>query len=220
MYDECHNCLLQIVILVKVIDEANPPEEMRLNSPEDCPRILATVCIKDEHGNKDPDQFKYTEIGKGSNCVQKGMQEFERAIPWTSFFHGFQDSLPQNVAGNNFTLDFFLLRREVVDVYNVRAQLCFDAKETFAGVFVGWCICFVALHCIAYVYAYCRQSTNGNVCFSKGTSWGASMFTFSMIRLLCRTQDCRMPELQHCMQIQHTQPLLKHHKAVLASRAA
>jgi len=30
MYDECHNCLLQVVILVKVIDEANPPEEMRL----------------------------------------------------------------------------------------------------------------------------------------------------------------------------------------------
>ncbi|DBB11326.1 TPA: hypothetical protein ACH3X3_006754 [Trebouxia sp. C0006] len=78
---------------------------------------LDLPTTQDEHGNKDPDQFKYTEIGKGSNCVQKGMQEFERAIPWTSFFHGFQDSLPQNVAGNNFTLDFFLLRREVVDVY-------------------------------------------------------------------------------------------------------
>ena len=116
MYDECYNCLLQVVILVKVIDEANPPE--------DCPRILVTVCTKNEHGNKDPDHFKYTEIGKGSNCVQKGMQEFERAIPWTSFFHGFQDPLPQNVAGNAFILDFFLLRREVVDVYRVRAQLC------------------------------------------------------------------------------------------------
>ena len=115
-YDECHNCLLQVVMLVKVIDEANPPE--------DCPRILVTVCTKNEHGNKDPDHFKYTEIGKGTNCVQKGMPEFERAIPWTSFFHGFQDPLPQNVAGNAFTLDFFLLRREVVDVYKVRAQLC------------------------------------------------------------------------------------------------
>jgi len=52
------------------------------------------------------------------------MQDFERAIPWTSFFHGFQDPLPQNVAGNEFTLDIFLLRREVVDVYKVRAQLC------------------------------------------------------------------------------------------------
>ena len=131
-YDECHNCLLQVVILVKVIDEANPPE--------DCPRILVTVCTKNECGNKDPDHFKYNfcvlemvwvfvamllpESGKGSDCVQKGMQEFERAIPWTSFFHGFQDFLPQNAAGNAFTLDFFLLRREVVDVYKVTAQPC------------------------------------------------------------------------------------------------
>lgn len=63
MYDECRNCLLQVVILVKVIDEANPPE--------DCLRILATVCIKDEHGKTDPDQFKYTEIGKCSNVYRR-----------------------------------------------------------------------------------------------------------------------------------------------------
>lgn len=112
--DECNNCLMQVVILVKVIDEADPPE--------DCQRILATVCIKDEHGNKDPEHFQYTEIGKGSNCVRKGMQDFERAIPWTSFFHGFQDPLPQNVAGNEFTLDLFFLRRQVVDVYKARAR--------------------------------------------------------------------------------------------------
>ena len=102
---------LQVVILVKVIDEANPPE--------DCPRVLATVCIKDAHGNKNPDHFNYTEIGKGSNCVQKDMEDFKRAIPWTSFLHGFQGPLPQKVPGNNFILDLYLLRREVVDVYRV-----------------------------------------------------------------------------------------------------
>lgn len=61
MHDECNKHLLQVVILVKVTDEADPPE--------DCPRILATVNIKDQHGNKDQKHFKYTEIGKGSNCV-------------------------------------------------------------------------------------------------------------------------------------------------------
>ncbi len=116
MHDECNKHLLQVVILVKVIDEADPPE--------DCPRILATVCIKDQHGNKDRKHFKYTEIGKGSNCVQTGMQEFKWGIPWTSFFHGFQHPLPQNVAGNDFTLDFFLLRRQVTNVYKVWAQVC------------------------------------------------------------------------------------------------
>ncbi len=122
MHDECNKHLLQVVILVKVIDEADPPE--------DCPRILATVCIKDQHGNKDQKHFKYTEIGKGSNCVQKGMQEFKRAIPWMSFFHGFQDPLPQNVAGNDFTLDFFLLRRQVTNVYKVWAQVCSALMQT------------------------------------------------------------------------------------------
>ncbi len=45
MCDVCKKQLLQVVILIKVTDEANPPE--------DCPRMLATVCIKDQHGNKD-----------------------------------------------------------------------------------------------------------------------------------------------------------------------
>ena len=122
MCDKCNNRVLQAVILVKVIDEANPPE--------DCPRILATVCMKDQHGNKDPEQFKYTEIGKGSDYVRKGMPDFKRAIPWTSFFHGFQDPLPENVAGNDFTLDFFLLRRQVTNVYKVWAQVCSALMQT------------------------------------------------------------------------------------------
>ena len=89
----------------------------------------------------------------GVHCVQKGMQDFEQAIPWTSFFHGFQDPLPQNVAGNEFTLDLFLLRRQVVDVYKVRAQLSSALmQESRLPVSLLACtICFVAVHCIAYV---------------------------------------------------------------------
>lgn len=103
MYDECHNCLLQIVILVKVIDEANPPEEMRLNSPEDCPRILATVCIKDEHGNKDPDQFKYTEIGRAATVYKRACKSLNGP------FHGHRFSMAFRTLCHKMLLETILL---------------------------------------------------------------------------------------------------------------
>ena len=210
MNEECRNSLLQVVILVKVVDEPHPPE--------DCPRILAAVCTKDEHGNKDPEEFEFTDIGKGSNCVHKGMQNFKRVIPWTSFFHGFRDPLPQHVAEHNFILDLYLLRRQVVDVYRVWSQLQ-HALMSSCCLLIAWLTCtirclYVALHCLAYVCADCGHST----------IWHHALFKLHCVPLImciwCRTQGFAMPEMYIWMLAALIRTPLQHHKAVSALRDA
>lgn len=48
MYDTCYysHRLLQVVVLVKVVDEPQPNPSDEPNPPYDCSRVLAAVCMK------------------------------------------------------------------------------------------------------------------------------------------------------------------------------
>ena len=116
-------------MLIKVIDEPHPPD--------DTPRILAAICVKDEHGRHNPAEFRFTEIGKGSTCVQSGLQEYTRAVPWKAFFHGFTKPLQQNVVEANCMLDLYYIREEVQCGYRVRV-ICCSASSYCIAASVMW----------------------------------------------------------------------------------
>ena len=103
---------MQVAFLVKVRDEYNPPN--------DCPSI--SVAMFKKTGQEVIKALEYTEVGKGSNCVKRGMAQYCLAVPWKCFFHGSHHLLPQALQSSDFILDLYAVRESVQDVYRVGAH--------------------------------------------------------------------------------------------------
>lgn len=113
---EQHHCThgsagLQMAFLVKIHHE--------VNAPDDCPLISLAIIMKE--GQDIKQALEYTAIGKGSNCVQKEMEQFCYAVPWTVFLHGCDAPIPSSLLQSHFILDMYKIRTSVQAVYRVSA---------------------------------------------------------------------------------------------------
>ena len=100
---------MQVAFLVKIIDEVKPPDG--------CPSISVAGLIKD--GKDGSHIVDFTAIGKGSQCLQKGMEQYCYVIPWAKFLPGCKVSIPHSVLHGHFMLDMYKIRVGVQAVYQV-----------------------------------------------------------------------------------------------------
>ena len=59
------------------------------------PSISIAVLIKD--GSHIKNSVSFTAIGTGSQCLQKGIEQYRSAVSWTEFFHGCSVNVPHSV---------------------------------------------------------------------------------------------------------------------------